>query len=273
MLTMPEGTCALCRQLATLQKSHLIPQGIYKWLKEPDNPIRNPVLVTASTTVQSNEQASDYLLCRKCEVRFQQNGEEWLMRNGPRKGRFPLRDALCRSPNKTSISSGDLYKEPYDSAFNLESLIYFAASVFWRSSVHHWRGFEHLMSRAKLPERLQEQFRLFLLHEDQFPTDVALLISITATQVYPHLTHPSPMQRALATTPELAGFAFMIPGLQFRLHCENVPEQMKAVSVALPPHAILVTDRIEQEIRTSAEKLRSTSKVVGSLTRLLRTDS
>jgi hypothetical protein len=270
---MLEGTCALCHQLALLQKSHLIPQGIYKWLKEPDDPVRNPVLVTASTTVQSNEQASDYLLCQDCELRFQQNGEDWLMKNGPRNGRFPLRDALRRSPHKTLISSGDLYKEPFDSAFDLESLIYFAASVFWRSSVHHWRGFEHLVSRAKLPDRVEEELRLFLLHEDQFPTEVALLISVTATAVYPHMTHPSPMQRTLAATPELAGYAFMIPGLQFRLHSENVPEKMQAVSVARPPHAILVTDRIEQEIRASAEKMRSTSKVVGSLARLFRTES
>jgi hypothetical protein len=251
----------------------LIPQGIHRWLREPNNAIRNPILVTATTTVQTNEQVCDYLLCRNCEVRFQQHGEDWLMKNGPsRSGRFPLREALLRSSNKSTIHAGEIYKEPFDSAFDLEQLIYFAASIFWRSSVHHWQGFEHLMTRAKLADRLEEEFRLFLFHQDQFPTDVSLLISVTATQVYPHLTHPSAMRRANATVPEMAGYAFMIPGLQFRLHCENVPDGMRSVSVALPPHAILVSDRIEQEIRASAEELRKTSRVVGSLTRLLHNE-
>src|ERR1700733_9843084 len=167
---MPIGKCALCLQSAKLQKSHLLPQGIHKALQEPNNSIRNPILVTASTTVQTSEQVRDYLLCESCEVRFQQNGEDWVMKNGPRRnGRFLLREALLRSPNKSTIPSGDIYKEPFDSAFDLEKLIYFAASVFWRSSVHPWRGFEHLMTRAKLPDVSEEGLRLFLLHQDQFP--------------------------------------------------------------------------------------------------------
>ena len=263
---MRSGKCALCLQAANLQKSHLIPQGIHKTLQQPNNAIRNPILVTASTTVQTSDQVRDYLLCKSCELLFQQRGEDWVMKNGPhRNGRFQLRDALLRSPVKSTIPSGDVYKEPYDPAFDLEKLIYFAASVFWRSSVHHWRGFEHLMTRAELPDRLEEGLRLFLLHEAQFPTDLVLLISVTATRIWPHLTHPSPMKQAAPTVPSMAGYAFMIPGLQFRMHYENVPDKMKGVSVAVPPHAILLSDRVESEIRAEAEKMRKTSKLVGSL--------
>lgn len=190
---MSRGTCALCLQFAGLQKSHLISQEVYKWLKRPDDQIRNPVLVTASTTVKSSEQVSDYLLCSQCEVHFQRHGEDWVMKNGPRKGKFPLREALCRSQNRTTIQSEELFKEPFDPAFDLERLIYLAASIFWRASVHHWRGSEHLMTRALVSPSLEEGLRRFLLHEDQFPTQAVLLISVTASEVYPHLTHPSPM--------------------------------------------------------------------------------
>jgi hypothetical protein len=145
-----------------------------------------------------------------------------------RDGRFALREALLRSTNKSPIPTGDIYKEPFDSAFDLEQLIYFAASVFWRSSVHHWKGFEHLMTRAELPDKSEEDLRLFLLHQEQFPTDLALLISVTATRPWPHLTHPSPMKRASPNVPPMAGYAFMILGLQFRLHYENVADNMKA---------------------------------------------
>jgi hypothetical protein len=259
------GECALCHQMAQLQKSHLIPQGIYKNLNEPSSAYRNPILVTSSKTVQTSEQVKDYLLCSACELLFQQRGEDWVMKNGPRRGRFLMREALTRSPNFGSVEAGDIYKDPFDEAFDLEKLIYFGASVFWRVSVHHWRGLEHLMTRAKLPESSEEALRTFLLHEDQFPTDLVMLISISKTEPLPHLTHPSPMLRSKEGGPEIAGYAFMIPGLQFRVLCGDLSTDMLRGSAAVPPHAVFLTDRIEAEVRAGAEKLRATSKLVGSL--------
>jgi hypothetical protein len=263
---MPLAQCALCRQSANLQDSHLMPRGLYKLLTEPDREFRHPMLVTASTTVQTPAQVHDYLLCKNCELRFQQQAEDWVMKNGPhRNGRFPLREALLRSPINSTIASGVIYKEEFDAAFDLERLIYFATSVFWSSSVHHWNRSQHLMTRAQLPPEIEEQLRVFLLHEQGFPADLVLLISVTATAVLPHITFPTPMIRVSPSAPAIDGYGFAIPGLQFRLIYGNVPEYMKRVSVAVPPHAILVTDRVEQEIRASAEHLRETSKVVGAL--------
>src|SRR5271157_4081800 len=109
---MPIGECGLCRQRAELQDSHLMPRGAYKLLREPDSGVRHPILVTESTTLQTPAQVHDYLLCGSCELRLEQGGEDWVMRNGPqRNGRFPLREALLRSPNKTTTASGDIYKE------------------------------------------------------------------------------------------------------------------------------------------------------------------
>ena len=158
-----------------------MPMGIYKALREPHGSIRHPVLVTTSTILQTAAQVHDYLLCKVCELRFTQNGEDWLMKNGPRRnGRFPLREALLRSPIKSTIAAGDIYKEPFDAAFDLKKLIYFAASIFWRASAHHWKRARHLTSRAPLTAGIQERLRLFLLHADGFPTEAALLISVTA---------------------------------------------------------------------------------------------
>jgi hypothetical protein len=234
-------------------------------MQEPGHTVRNPILVTAATTVETSEQVSDYLLCKGCETRFQQCGEDWVMKNGPRRnGRFPLRDALQRSGTGRIIATGELYTAPFDGRFDLNKLIYFAASVFWRSSVHHWKGFEHLMTRAKLPKRLEEQLRLYLLGERGFPRDLVLLLSITAGAPLPHFTHPGPMARAGGVSTEAAGFAFMIPGVQFRMF-HVFPDQARRGSAAIAPHPVLLTDRMENEIHSRSAGMRETSKVVGAL--------
>jgi hypothetical protein len=262
---MPLGTCALCSQLAELQDSHLMPRGVYKALREPHGAVHHPVLVTASTTIQTGAQVHDYLLCSGCEMRFAQNGEDWVMKNSPhRNGRFPLREALLRSPVKSTIPIGEIYKEPFDAGFDLERLIYFGASVFWRASVHHWSRALHLTKRAPLTPAIQERLRLFLMHEDGFPIDAVLLISVTASKPLAHCILPSPMVRA-SRDATANGYSFAIPGLQFRLLYDLATEDMTRVSVALPPHAVVVTDRVEKEIRAGAEVLRKTSRPVGSL--------
>lgn len=262
---MPLGTCALCLQPAELQDSHLVPRAVYKALREPHSAIHHPVLVTASTTMQTGAQVHDYLLCSCCEMRVAQNGEDWVMKNGPhRNGRFPLREALLRSPVKSTVPIGEIYKEPFDEAFDLEKLIYFGASVFWRASVHHWNRALHLTKRAPLTPEIQESLRLFLMYEDGFPIDAVLLVSVTASKPIAHCILPTPMVRA-SQAATANGYGFAIPGLQFRLLYDLATEDMKRASVALPPHAVLVTDRVEKEIRAGAEVLWKTSRPVGSL--------
>lgn len=264
---MPQGICALCQRNAELQDSHLIPKGVYKALREPDHVIRHPVLVTSSATVQTSEQVSDYLLCRACELVFEQGGEDWVLRNSPKRGgRFPLRDALLRSSVKSEIPSAIICKAPHDPAFDVERLIYFAASVFWRASVHHWSGSKHLMTPAQLSPFVEEQLRRFLLGVGPFPPGTALLISVSAgPHPRPHCVFPTPMQRANPNVPDISAVAFCIPGLQFRFMWDKVPEKSQSVSVTRPPHAVLLTDRLEDEIFDDASRLRLTSKVVGSL--------
>jgi len=267
---MPRGICALCKRNADLQDSHLIPKGVYKALREPDHVIPNPVLVTASVTLQTSDQVHDHLLCRVCELLFEQNGEDWVLKNGPqRDGRFPLREALMRSPVRTSIAAGYIFKEPLDASFDLERLIYFAASVFWRASVHPWNGSEHLMSRAPLPERIEEQLRRFLLHLDGFPLDTSLLLSVSAgVSPRPHCIFPQAMVRASENVPEIDAYGFAIPGLQFRFMYDRVPDHMKEVSVVNPPYAVLLSDRTEKEIFDSAQRLQETTRLVGSLAKM-----
>jgi hypothetical protein len=54
---------------------------------------------------------------------------------------------------------------------SVEAISYFAASMFWRASVHDWNN------RADEPIQLgpyEEQFRKYLMEESDFPVDCAL---------------------------------------------------------------------------------------------------
>jgi hypothetical protein len=119
------------------------------------------------------------------------------------------------------------------------------------------------MERAPLPLELNEQLRLFLLHLGAFPIDAVLLISVSASKPLPHIIFPQANKRANLT--DIIGYDFAVPGLQFRLMYGNIPDLMKQISVAVPPHAVLLTDLVEREIKARRDELRKTSRMVGSL--------
>jgi hypothetical protein len=121
------------------------------------------------------------------------------------------------------------------------------------------------MTRAPLTSEIDESLRRFLLHQDGFPIDLALLLSVTASTPLPHLNCPEPMKHVSPDAPEIGGHAFAIPGLQFRLFYKNVPDHIKRISITIPPHCVLLSDQVESEIRATAEEMRKTSKLVGSL--------
>lgn len=120
------------------------------------------------------------------------------------KREFPLREALLRSQVKSSIPADQIYKVPFDDAFDLEKSIYFAASIFWRASVHHWNRAQHLMSRAPLPQAVEAHLRCFLLRAGCFPADTSLLLSVSAANPpRPHCNFPQPMKRVSETAPDI----------------------------------------------------------------------
>src|ERR1700730_12243138 len=93
---MPIDVCKLCWQTKELQDSHYLPKGAYKVNRAPALRNPSPVVLSNDEVLQSSAQLSDYLLCRDCEQRFNENGENWVLGNIPRNygERFPILDAL-----------------------------------------------------------------------------------------------------------------------------------------------------------------------------------
>jgi hypothetical protein len=68
--SMTVGTCKLClKENQELLKSHLMPSALYGSRK------KELEVTTRSGTFMTKEHVKQYLLCRDCEQRFDQNGE------------------------------------------------------------------------------------------------------------------------------------------------------------------------------------------------------
>jgi hypothetical protein len=61
----------------------------------------------------------------------------------------------------------------------IDSYLYFAASVFWRSAAcRRWRGGEESVASISLGATYQEQFRLYLLDQAPFPANARMSLHV-----------------------------------------------------------------------------------------------
>ena len=93
-----QGECRLCRATGELRVSHFMPKAAYKIIKESDG--ESPVVVNADVSLQTDRQMKDYVLCPKCEERFNKNGENWVMKYCSRNADgFKLKELIERIPD------------------------------------------------------------------------------------------------------------------------------------------------------------------------------
>src|SRR5882672_464042 len=133
---MPKGKCKLCLKDEELQKSHLIPAGVFKSLRSEGEDCTS---VTAKKIVMTSRQFQAHLLCHNCEDRLNKGGETWVLKHMARQipqMQFPLFDLL----NEAIIFDADDDSRTYDTsavhAIDTSKLAYFGISMIWRTSTH-----------------------------------------------------------------------------------------------------------------------------------------
>jgi len=214
--------CALCLQSAVLQQSHLLPKALYRMVRgDGKNP--HPLNITANGWFQSSFQEKAHLLCAECEQRFHQGGENWVLKHLLRKdGSFLLWDKVVKHSQNLSDERCTVYKVAADAGIDFNALAYFAASIIWKAAAHPWRGGGEEIT---LGERYQEQFRLYLLHEQEFPEDAALIVDITRPEnrLKPIIGDP-----ATARWPTHFQHSFFTPGVVFEIAAGKlIPEAVR----------------------------------------------
>lgn len=133
------GCCRLCLQQRELRSSHLIPKSMYKLLRSDESSNPNPFIHGADRSLQTSKQAQQHLLCHDCEQRFSKRGEAWVMSHCWRSvEEFRIQQILLKS---NPIIENDALKVYAGSAvpeLDMDKLVYFGASVFWRAAACEW---------------------------------------------------------------------------------------------------------------------------------------
>lgn len=182
------GKCKLCLQNAKLQKSHLIPRACYKLLRTPGADDPNPIVFDQAVTRTSQDQMVQHLLCPACEDLLNKNGESWVLLNNYRlAGPSPLYEALKAVRAEPEYRSGTVYSSLAVPGVDIDKLIYFGASIFWRASVADWSMGGRPVPLIHLGRTYDEQFRQYLHGEAEFPRNAALWVAVLRSEDPPPL--------------------------------------------------------------------------------------
>jgi hypothetical protein len=212
---MEHGTCKLCQLEKHLLDSHYLPKRAYSMnmarsLKNP-----NPVRIAHGMAMQVSDQLRGPTFCEDCERLFSTNGEQWTLGNLPKdyKEPFPLQDALVPEAPIVIAHNINVYAGSKIAAFDLEQLIFFGMSIFWRAASRQWKSSQGAIAPAVDLGEHYEPIRKYLLG-GPFPDDVFLSISIHSRKPVPSAMFP------VLEAENQAGkrlYWFYIDGLGFRL--------------------------------------------------------
>jgi hypothetical protein len=152
-----------------------MPADVYRVLRKEAQ--EDPLKFDDHGITQDSRQVTAYLMCHDCEQRLNKNGENWFLANCSRKSGFRLLSRLEDSTPVTALPNRKIYHAAAISGINVQALAYFAASMFWRSSVHPWKMDGRVSGGIDLGQ-YEEELRTYLMGETEFPEHCVLLVSV-----------------------------------------------------------------------------------------------
>ena len=199
-----------------LHDSHFLPAGFYRIISESETRKENPVVVGKSTAFFSSAQARAHLLCSQCEDRLNKGGEDWVLKNCWRSPtNFPLHSALTAVECFVDDKGFRAYEGKEVPGVEIDKLAYFAASIFWRASVHDWRVGKDKEQRLSLGP-YQNVLRLYLLGKTSMPDGVVLLVTLSGVldDLYNRV---AVMPWFFNRKPEYRAYKFVVTGFTFQM--------------------------------------------------------
>jgi hypothetical protein len=194
----------------------------------------NPVMSVNGELTQISDQYRGYVFCSDCEHLLNKNGEKWVQNNIPcaHDSAFPMQDAIRLLTPIYIEDDLNVYNVSGEEAFDMEQLVYFGMSIFWRGAVHQWKS----SAKQEAPKVelgvYQQPIRKFLLGMSPLPHDVVLLLFVWPfddLKTIPGLCPVNPEE----SQPGCHAYCFFVPGLLFRLFFgEKIPDTVRALSAA-----------------------------------------
>jgi hypothetical protein len=238
---MTEGVCKLCLKTAPLLDSHYLPRRVYSMnmarsLKNP-----NPVTLAHGQAKQVSDQLRGHTFCIDCEDRLNKNGEKWVLTNvaDDYKKPFSLQEAVIPEQPYFGNESLNVYAGREIAAFNMDQLIYFGMSIFWRGAAREWKSSTGAIAPPVDLGSHFEPIRQFLLG-GPFPPNVCIVMFVHNLKPVPNAALP--VQRGKN---EYGDFNwFYVNGLGFQLYLgDSVPLPVRNVCAFSNPRGPVVVDR------------------------------
>jgi hypothetical protein len=229
-----------------LASSHLIPAGVYKYLRKGEF---RPIRVGAGIVLPTDEQTQTYLLCDDCESILSHGGETWVVgKLLTLEKKFPLYDLLIQQKPTVDVDDMLVYCAAQNPQIKADKLTHFALGIFWKASVHSWG----LTKKGSLIELgpYSEKIRRWLRSEGSFPEHVYLVAMVSRPQATRcHACLPFEQSREQREgddgTLRWRGFYFQVPGLSFVLNIgKTIDQEIRALSLHTPPHPISIADEL-----------------------------
>lgn len=259
------GKCALCLSEAELVDSHFMPRFAYKAIKQSDDGHKQGVLVTESVSLAHDFQVKDHLLCESCERLFAEKERyvSTLIRRSDEN--FPILSVVRSGEHVSDFDYGSLFN-CRDAAIDVEKLVYFAASIIWRGSVHLWTNFDGATFQPSPLGPFEESFRRYLLDEEEFPPHLAIWVHVREND--PGVALATPHRKKINDT---RAYVFEVPGIKFVcLVGKKISAQDRALCVLRGEgNPIWIIDAAKAPVDESVLKTIKDSRVSKSLAKRL----
>lgn len=227
---MPKN-CALCLQERELKNSHIMPQSMYKAAGKAGEPFESDLILIdhkRGTAVRTSKQLKQKLLCESCEDKFSRLGEDYFARTCYQgAGGFELRGEL-RGLTPDEIPSGRKMwlESSAKSVMNTSAIKYFVVSILWRHSICSIGGYASHY-KGMLGKKYEEQFRLYLFEEKNFPKNVQILSYVDDNaEMAAMISHPT-CEKCSISGISVKTHSFTVPGVRFRVLVGGGVERLK----------------------------------------------
>jgi hypothetical protein len=234
------GPCKLCLEHKELRDSHYIPKRAYSMSMAKSLPNPNPVVLSQGQVKQVSDQLRGHTFCGDCEQMLSDKGEKWVLANIPddQGEPFPLQEALIPEEPVFTGDEINLYAGRSLPAFNMEKLIYFGMSIFWRAAARRWTS---SLGGTAPPVELGEYYepiRQYLLGAP-FPEDVVIFVLI-----YNRKPAMNSATTVLAAKDGMGSlYWFYLHGLGFKLYLgKDVPNDIRRLCAYRSAEGFVMVD-------------------------------
>jgi len=244
----------MCLHEKMLVRSHLMPAALYDYCRKGEH---RPIKVGGGVVIPTDRQTQDYLLCEDCEDVLNRGGERWILdKLATWERSFPLYDLLTKVPPLLDEDGMAVYLAAQNPEVRVENLTHFALGLFWKASVHSWRG-DTTDPRIDLGP-YSEELRKWLRGQSTFPTSVYLIVVMEKPQ-RAQITMNDPYE---GVRQGWRTHFVHVPGVLFMMALgKTVDDSVRALSITNAGNPINLSDALTEKVEMlMVETLRNSHK-------------